>query len=103
MHAVVRNQIVKMVTGKIDGELGGLVFSGRRRHTRLTCDWSSDVCSSDLEVLEAVLQKGIHEGLLVSMWGAERVSSVPMVAMMAGFADLQLDLVTTRVGVAGVR
>src|SRR6267142_2252225 len=25
-------------------------FSSRRRHTRLTCDWSSDVCSSDLIV-----------------------------------------------------
>src|SRR6266567_2455472 len=23
-------------------------FSSRRRHTRLDCDWSSDVCSSDL-------------------------------------------------------
>src|SRR6516225_11003225 len=23
-------------------------FSSRRRQTRLTCDWSSDVCSSDL-------------------------------------------------------
>src|SRR5438477_6709249 len=23
-------------------------FSSRGRHTRLTCDWSSDVCSSDL-------------------------------------------------------
>src|SRR6266571_7114163 len=27
-------------------------FSSRRRHTRLTCDWSSDVCSSDLEGLQ---------------------------------------------------
>src|SRR2546430_8932721 len=27
-------------------------FSSRRRHTRFDCDWSSDVCSSDL-VLEA--------------------------------------------------
>src|SRR5438309_246284 len=26
-------------------------FSGRRRHTRWNCDWSSDVCSSDLELL----------------------------------------------------
>src|SRR6266480_5678912 len=26
-------------------------FSSRRRHTRLTCDWSSDVCSSDLLTL----------------------------------------------------
>src|SRR2546427_5962337 len=25
-------------------------FSSRRRHTRFDCDWSSDVCSSDLQV-----------------------------------------------------
>src|SRR6266478_6810015 len=25
-------------------------FSSRRRHTRFDCDWSSDVCSSDLEL-----------------------------------------------------
>src|SRR5207237_4224183 len=25
-------------------------FSSRRRHTRFKCDWSSDVCSSDLFV-----------------------------------------------------
>src|SRR2546430_3751636 len=25
-------------------------FSSRRRHTRFDCDWSSDVCSSDLSV-----------------------------------------------------
>src|SRR2546427_11609225 len=24
-------------------------FSSRRRHTRFDCDWSSDVCSSDLK------------------------------------------------------
>src|SRR2546430_10423925 len=27
-------------------------FSSRRRHTRCDCDWSSDVCSSDLLYLE---------------------------------------------------
>src|SRR2546427_6248693 len=27
-------------------------FSSRRRHTRFDCDWSSDVCSSDLVSLE---------------------------------------------------
>src|SRR4051812_45681449 len=27
-----------------------IFFSSRRRHTILTCDWSSDVCSSDLTV-----------------------------------------------------
>src|SRR5256886_3946022 len=26
-------------------------FSSRRRHTRFDCDWSSDVCSSDLETI----------------------------------------------------
>src|SRR5438309_9022165 len=25
-------------------------FSSRRRHTRWNCDWSSDVCSSDLQM-----------------------------------------------------
>src|SRR2546430_9258537 len=25
-----------------------IFFSSRRRHTRFDCDWSSDVCSSDL-------------------------------------------------------
>src|SRR5262249_58284501 len=29
-------------------------FSSRRRHTRLVSDWSSDVCSSDLERLQRV-------------------------------------------------
>src|SRR2546427_6890398 len=27
-------------------------FSSRRRHTRFDCDWSSDVCSSDLTALQ---------------------------------------------------
>src|SRR5690606_39699534 len=27
-------------------------FSSRRRHTRFSRDWSSDVCSSDLEVTD---------------------------------------------------
>src|SRR2546430_4460208 len=28
-------------------------FSSRRRHTRFDCDWSSDVCSSDLDEVAA--------------------------------------------------
>src|SRR5438477_1125235 len=36
------------------GQSGRLIFffSSRRRHTILTCDWSSDVCSSDLMEIE---------------------------------------------------
>src|SRR5256886_11134301 len=32
----------------LDGDLLVFFFSSRRRHTRFDCDWSSDVCSSDL-------------------------------------------------------
>src|SRR2546430_8445251 len=33
-----------------DDDCAFFFFSSRRRHTRFDCDWSSDVCSSDLEV-----------------------------------------------------
>src|SRR5438034_11413895 len=33
-------------------------FSSRRRHTRSLCDWSSDVCSSDLNVWIRAWLKG---------------------------------------------
>src|SRR5256884_8855367 len=32
------------------GTAGMFLFSSRRRHTRCSRDWSSDVCSSDLDV-----------------------------------------------------
>src|SRR5690625_1531600 len=32
-------------------------FSSRRRHTRWPRDWSSDVCSSDLDMIEARLEE----------------------------------------------
>src|SRR2546430_5745930 len=37
-------------------------FSSRRRHTRFDCDWSSDVCSSDLEGM--TLKERTTEGSL---------------------------------------
>src|SRR2546430_4330344 len=33
-------------------------FSSRRRHTRFDCDWSSDVCSSDLGGVDGVEDPG---------------------------------------------
>src|SRR5438132_7294060 len=40
-------------------------FSSRRRHTRSLCDWSSDVCSSDLFVysLETAKSAEITDGM----------------------------------------
>src|SRR5690242_21814257 len=35
-------------------------FSSRRRHTRLTCDWSSDVCSSDLASIGVDFASGVR-------------------------------------------
>src|SRR5256886_7039305 len=40
-------------------------FSSRRRHTRFDCDWSSDVCSSDLEALLVALEGRFHVLLVV--------------------------------------
>src|SRR5438034_7597852 len=48
-------------------------FSSRRRHTRSLCDWSSDVCSSDLgewgmysgplEDFQRMINKGVAAGV----------------------------------------
>src|SRR6267143_2241545 len=35
-------------------------FSSRRRHTRWNCDWSSDVCSSDLKRCDMDLQSRFY-------------------------------------------
>src|SRR3712207_8217590 len=36
---------------------GRFFFSSRRRHTRYWRDWSSDVCSSDRDIIRNVLKK----------------------------------------------
>src|SRR2546430_9839189 len=40
--------VVMMWLGIVFIVLDFFFFSSRRRHTRFDCDWSSDVCSSDL-------------------------------------------------------
>src|SRR2546430_4281757 len=42
-------------------------FSSRRRHTRFDCDWSSDVCSSDLCVITRSLRNAVVTYLNVSL------------------------------------
>src|SRR2546430_9088596 len=52
-------------------------FSSRRRHTRFDCDWSSDVCSSDLKCnvshylkrLRRHLVGGVEDGVMVAVVG----------------------------------
>src|SRR2546430_13669744 len=43
------NIIVDAHLGSEDRFVVFFFFSSRRRHTRFDCDWSSDVCSSDLD------------------------------------------------------
>src|SRR2546430_10686791 len=38
-----------MLMRRVRARLCLFFFSSRRRHTRFDCDWSSDVCSSDLD------------------------------------------------------
>src|SRR6185369_16165150 len=42
-------------------------FSSRRRHTRFKCDWSSDVCSSDLTgvIMEQLPVEKLTAGLAI--------------------------------------
>src|SRR5205085_9433234 len=48
-------------------------FSSRRRHTRFDCDWSSDVCSSDLFDW---LPKGLEYHVAFKSNGNFRVSEI---------------------------
>src|SRR6266480_2896918 len=58
-------------------------FSSRRRHTRLTCDWSSDVCSSDLrdDVLKSTGNR--QEPFVYGSLGGNDVPLVPPRAVPA--------------------
>src|SRR3712207_7341482 len=55
-------------------------FSSRRRHTRYWRDWSSDVCSSDLQVAAGYVRvEPVPDArLLKALELIERISEVPL-------------------------
>src|SRR2546430_16866050 len=55
-------------------------FSSRRRHTRFDCDWSSDVCSSDLVVCNGCGGRGTPTG--------QRLSANEQAVALAGAVEL---------------
>src|SRR5438034_2650376 len=77
-------------------------FSSRRRHTRSLCDWSSDVCSSDLvspgitsaalfafllsfnEYSRAYFLVGGQDTLPIYMFGAMNAGTSPTIYALAG-------------------
>src|SRR2546430_9448304 len=50
-------------------------FSSRRRHTRFDCDWSSDVCSSDLSERVLLATDPDREGEAIAWHVASQLSN----------------------------
>src|SRR2546430_4511174 len=63
-------------------------FSSRRRHTRFDCDWSSDVCSSDLEDEVGVLDVPLRQ---VAVAQVDPALEVDVVGREVLEADLPVD------------
>src|SRR5438034_9043831 len=57
-------------------------FSSRRRHTRSLCDWSSDVCSSDLAYVVLAVPDGDNldfvTGRMRDLWSETARGTVPV-------------------------
>src|SRR2546430_17232783 len=74
-------------------------FSSRRRHARFDCDWSSDVCSSDLYFRDLKSSHGgIHgtlchivwaEQLWLHRWLGKPAPAVPQGKDLASLADVR--------------
>src|SRR6266478_8373736 len=79
---------------QVNGSRAGyfFFFSSRRRHTRFDCDWSSDVCSSDLLGSYGVV--GFAGGGPLG-WLAERLGLEPrgIGVTLADEIGVELDLV----------
>src|SRR5256886_10654199 len=65
------------------------LYSSSRRHTRFDCDWSSDVCSSDLhQFVVAQLSQHLHQVLCFFTMGRSvriiRLNIFSGAAVMAG-------------------
>src|SRR5260370_10062634 len=68
--------------------VGLFFFSSRRRHTRFKCDWSSDVCSSDLYSSSVVAVEESEEVSAEVKALDGQAISVVVVAVLQGFARI---------------
>src|SRR2546429_1764399 len=67
-----------MASGTGDGRF--FFFSSRRRHTRCSRDWSSDVCSSDLIRFRTPTWPGSSSGV----WSARQATGAPHFGQCGG-------------------
>src|SRR5690606_12859120 len=66
-------------------------FSSRRRHTRLSRDWSSDVCSSDLmRFLTAYYATQEHQEVVLT--GSQRMQERPIHILVDALRSLGADI-----------
>src|SRR5437016_10016984 len=70
-------------------------FSSRRRHTRLVSDWSSDVCSSDLVIKDAIADNALQQVLL-------RPEDFDVIATLNLNGDYLSDALAAQVGGIGI-
>src|SRR5690625_7536498 len=70
-------------------------FSSRRRHTRWPRDWSSDVCSSDLDLL-TVENELRDKGLLDSCGGAGYLSELTRSVSSAANVDYHAQIIAEK-------
>src|SRR2546430_6274401 len=74
-------------------------FSSRRRHTRFDCDWSSDVCSSDLMAEDGVFFRAVgflHPRTLVPVVAIALQGLVAAVIAVSGRYEQILNYVVSR-------
>src|SRR2546429_6014121 len=69
------------------------LFSSRRRHTRCSRDWSSDVCSSDLIECDRVLIRTVKLGEIDESTAADRRAHLNAAAAHWHLCRLSLDIV----------
>src|SRR2546429_3864042 len=74
-------------------------FSSRRRHTRCSRDWSSDVCSSDLSTLSALLSSKVSA--LRSDRGVKRITTLAESVCVEGKSWASMRYRSTVNGVSG--
>src|SRR5207237_2895727 len=71
-------------------------FSSRRRHTRFKCDWSSDVCSSDLAVPDVSTETGLRDKAILELMYAAGLRVSEVVDLEINNVDLDVGILTCK-------
>src|SRR5689334_24664940 len=64
-------------------------FSSRRRHTRWNCDWSSDVCSSDLTINKGDTLLMLEGSKLIAIGDGKSPTTSPQITCSGTFISLR--------------